>query len=417
MTTLIPKYDQGATGAVNRPFNLKLQEMVSVKDFGAVGDGVANDTAAIAAAIAAVAANYAFGGTVYFPAGTYLADYIEMVAEITLQGEGMRASYVKRTTSSTTGHFVRFKNGSTNASRVIIRDMAFDGSSCGTNLDVINFSINDTGTVEFGYGFLENVIATYGTGYGVNIFFNVATMQNVWAEHNNRGFYIQGVKCDAFGIYANQSNLEAFNIAAPSVSIRGMEIEQDVGSYSPGVSCVTIQTAENRICLSDVYCRVADTVQRDAIINIGANNDCVNLVNVQKFGAVYPTYSIYDPYNSGRQLTDTAVSYFNTGRGYFNNVTTNTIATSVNTATLPQNTVVNLFNLTGEKTGLFLIYANGTNANFFALAYIGIAGTNPALSVLAHNGITLTLSGATVQAQQTSVTTVNVELIYLGLGQ
>jgi hypothetical protein len=47
MTTLIPKYSQGATGAVNRAINLKLAESVSVKDFGAVGNGVANDTAGL----------------------------------------------------------------------------------------------------------------------------------------------------------------------------------------------------------------------------------------------------------------------------------------------------------------------------------------------------------------------------------
>ena len=35
MTTLIPKYDEGSAGAVNRPINLKLAEFVSVLDFGA----------------------------------------------------------------------------------------------------------------------------------------------------------------------------------------------------------------------------------------------------------------------------------------------------------------------------------------------------------------------------------------------
>ena len=45
----------------------KLAEQVSVKDFGAVGDGATDDTAAISSAIDA-----AMGSTLFFPAGTYL---------------------------------------------------------------------------------------------------------------------------------------------------------------------------------------------------------------------------------------------------------------------------------------------------------------------------------------------------------
>lgn len=57
------------TSAVAVPVLSKLREVVSVKDFGAVGNGVADDTAAIQAAINSVSTG--IGGDVWFPAGTY----------------------------------------------------------------------------------------------------------------------------------------------------------------------------------------------------------------------------------------------------------------------------------------------------------------------------------------------------------
>jgi len=61
---------QTGTGASARTVQAKLQDFVSVKDFGATGDGVTNDRADIQEAIAAILA--AGGGTVWFPEGTYL---------------------------------------------------------------------------------------------------------------------------------------------------------------------------------------------------------------------------------------------------------------------------------------------------------------------------------------------------------
>jgi hypothetical protein len=64
------RFLQAGTGAVTRTVEGKLREWVSVKDSGAVGDGVTDDTAAIQATIDAVFT--AGGGVIYAPAGTYL---------------------------------------------------------------------------------------------------------------------------------------------------------------------------------------------------------------------------------------------------------------------------------------------------------------------------------------------------------
>jgi hypothetical protein len=58
------------TAKLSRTVESKLQEAISVKDFGAVGDGTTNDTVAFAAAAAAI--NAAGGGKLIIPQGTYI---------------------------------------------------------------------------------------------------------------------------------------------------------------------------------------------------------------------------------------------------------------------------------------------------------------------------------------------------------
>lgn len=79
------EYDPPFIGAVPYPVCDKLAQTVSVKDFGAVGDGVADDTVAIQAAINAAKG----GGSVFIPKGVYLTSApLEVDEPVNIYGTG-----------------------------------------------------------------------------------------------------------------------------------------------------------------------------------------------------------------------------------------------------------------------------------------------------------------------------------------
>jgi hypothetical protein len=101
---------QSGSGAVTRTVQAKLRESVSVKDFGATGDGVTDDTAAIVLALAA-------SKSVYFPAGTYLCSSIVFNVSgksgRNIQGASTTETIFKATVSATnffqiTGNYNQF---------------------------------------------------------------------------------------------------------------------------------------------------------------------------------------------------------------------------------------------------------------------------------------------------------------------
>lgn len=158
-------YDPAGTGAVATTVQAKLRETVSVKDFGAVGNGVADDTAAF---LAAMTAAY----SVYVPEGTYKVDAsnsdgcrITSGSGYHLFGEGEK-SIIKR--------------GSYNPSKA---NIIFDSGSASTFIDDVKFS---------NLKFLGDV-ATLGHDETYGLMLELGGVRRVVIEK----CYFEGPRCDA----------------------------------------------------------------------------------------------------------------------------------------------------------------------------------------------------------------------------
>src|SRR5258708_1963646 len=94
-------------GGVSRTMLAKFQDTISVKEYGAIGNGTTDDTTAIQNAINAV---MAVNGALYFPAGTYLVSgtlsAVNASKFITLFGAGMFATTI--VTNNATADILHF---------------------------------------------------------------------------------------------------------------------------------------------------------------------------------------------------------------------------------------------------------------------------------------------------------------------
>lgn len=156
-------FKQAGAGAVDRTTSEKLREVVSVKDFGAVGDGVNDDTAAIQAAVNATGTS---GGTIYFPKGVYKvssAIQINGRSNVRFVGVGISGSWENssygttiQATSSAIDVF-EFTNYSYNCSvegmQIVGARRAITFTYClGWYVEKVNLRNNVTGIEAFGNG-------------------------------------------------------------------------------------------------------------------------------------------------------------------------------------------------------------------------------------------------------------------------
>lgn len=118
----------------------------NVMQYGATGDGVADDTAEIQAAIDAV--DDAGGGTVFFPAGTFLHTGITLPSYVSLVGLNRDMTILKYSGSSVAVQ----KSGTGITHGVQIRDLAIKGTDgsggTGLHLDTFRRSVFENVTID-----------------------------------------------------------------------------------------------------------------------------------------------------------------------------------------------------------------------------------------------------------------------------
>jgi hypothetical protein len=186
--TIVQKGDDPLGLGVSWAKDFVWSRQLNVKDYGAIGNGTTNETAAIQAAIDAV--KTAGGGVVYFPNGTYKATSIQLPADVILLGES-RESTVLNFASESPISFITSKNDGVTQGRIGIANLKI-----GVDMHVQSFPDhfislgNDWGSGLTWVGFTRNRTAE-------KIFIKDVTVDFPTVNYG-------GGRARTFAIYANQ---------------------------------------------------------------------------------------------------------------------------------------------------------------------------------------------------------------------
>lgn len=261
-----------AEGQVDRTIADKLREMISVKDWGALGDGITDDTQGINAAIDYV--SNLGGGTIYIPRGIYMIDAVK--ANNTAAGGVILKSNIR----------LVFDQGA--IFKAIPNDSAYYSIISAVDCDRIHISganlVGDrdehTGSGgEWGHGILlfnadqvtiDNASITNCWGDGIYIRSSNDVMATNCILDNNRR---QGMSIiSGTRLYFHHCQFKNTNGTAPQA---GVDIEPNQGS----------EVARN-ITFTD--CKFLDNRGRGLVIDIrrGATCENIKLINSELTGNV-----------------------------------------------------------------------------------------------------------------------------------
>lgn len=190
-TSLIPISEAGSTGAFQVRNLAQGLGYFSVKDYGALGNDSANDTAAVQAAIEAAKVA---GGVVFFPPGTYKCNTLTIYSNTLLMGCGAQVSVIKSRAAETLLTFT----------------LAVGVFSLLTGLDNLGLDGNSVGTIGL------NLTGAFWTNLH-NLYIKRFTTAGIYARGSLTNLMTNSViESCAIGIDADQGNTILANPTAPN---------------------------------------------------------------------------------------------------------------------------------------------------------------------------------------------------------
>jgi hypothetical protein len=438
--------------AVTRTIQDKLRDTVSVKDFGAVGDGVTDDTAAIQTAIDYVYDNG--GGTVYFPSGTYITTKSLLVwgatpspyfsKAVSLVGENKTLTKIKKTTNAGYGGASPYAND--DAIIVLARRDLTAGSAVGVgSVTIDNFSLLgdlSSGKVAFGLFnrcsagscVFKNLAVDAAIGFRTTEDFYLGKIDNCQFVVSTHGISMLKAGTSNFltnvfvyGASTIGYNLRGVYSSADSIACdecTGVCYQFDFGNWvinglgSESLNATKIVAAANsNVIINNPYIVPQNSVSAK-VFDISSFEVIVNGGYIGSFTGV--------PASLAGQLANVAA----TGKFQLNNTrvldtyavansnrfTRSAGATKSAVVSVPSGVATTLRSLEDNEVGIFIAYANNDNANVYAVAYVGNS-SNPGLAQIANNVLSLSLVGGDVKVTQSSGSAINVAYQYLVFGE
>lgn len=215
---------------ITRSFTQKWDDFVNIRDFGAVGNGVDDDTAAINRALQQIYKTGFFESTtaarrtIYFPAGTYLiTDKISVPPYARLVGDGPQSTIIRQTQGNK--HTVnvcdsQFQSGTTIGSNsailpnsISIENLQFWNSNSSVQHPI--FCINSASNLRvINSAFVSNLSASYANV--INVYSTSAISQRIVFDNcrflnGGNGISMSGATVESFrvlnSLYSNIANV------------------------------------------------------------------------------------------------------------------------------------------------------------------------------------------------------------------